>query len=44
MLKASVFVKAKKVTDNNKDASLVEFGIHYGRKKFYETGQVVFLV
>jgi len=37
-LKTSVFVKAKKVIDNYKDANLVHYGMYYIRKKFYETG------
>ncbi len=28
----------KKVTDNNKDISLLNYGISYSRKKFNDTG------
>ncbi len=39
-----MFAKAKKVIDNNKDTSLVHYGIYYGRKKFYDTGVGFLLV
>ncbi len=39
MQKANVFIKANKnLLGYYKDTSLVNYGIYYGRKKFYDTG------